>query len=124
MSRQGTIIEKLTRAVGFSYSWDRESMQFDHPAMVAAVDKGGRIIRTIDGLPIDPSEFKSLVRQMKGEFVPVYPLPEKTLLRCIGFDPEKSSVHLNWGFAVLLLPSVFSLLLTFLMFSCRRNQSL
>ena len=92
--------------------------------MVAAVDKGGRIIRTIDGLPIDPSEFKSLVRQMKGEFVPVYPLPEKTLLRCIGFDPEKSSVHLNWGFAVLLLPSVFSLLLTFLMFSCRRNQSL
>lgn len=114
-------IERITRTVGFSYTWDKESMQFDHPAMVAALDKGGRIIRTIDGLPIDPSEFKSLVREMRGEFVPVYPLAEKTLLRCIGFDQEKSSVHLNWGFAVLFLPSVFSLLLTFLMFSRSRG---
>ncbi len=113
----GTDIERITSAAGFSYAWDQERMQFDHPGMVVALDKQGRIIRTINGLPIDPTEFKSLIRELKGNFVPLYPLPQKTILSCLSYDAEKARVHLDWGFAVLFIPSVFSVLLTYLIFS-------
>jgi protein SCO1 len=118
-----TDIQRITRAARFDSEWDAERMQFEHPAMVAALDQRGKIIRTINGLPIDPAEFNSLIRELQGEFVPVYPLPQKTLLSCIRFDARKMKVHLNWGFAVLFVPSVFTVLMIFVLFKAAQRRS-
>lgn len=105
-------IEELARAVGFWSRWDEERAQFDHPAMLAAVDRG-TVVRLLVGATVPRRRLREVVWELRHELVANYPLPsEKVLFRCFDYDPLRGGVTLDWGLLLLLAPAVVMLLAT------------
>jgi len=98
-------IRRLAESAGFWYLWDEGSGQFDHPAMLVAVDRG-RILRILVGGYVTPARLQEVVEELRGDFVPVYPLPGKVFFRCFQYDPASRRMTLDWGFLLLLLPAL------------------
>ncbi len=108
-------IGTLSKATGFWFRWDEERRQYDHPAVLLAVN-GGRLARLFTGARISPSAFGGVLRELEGGFVASYPLPGKTLFRCFDYDAATGSFSLDWGSLVLVVPgmiALFALLVTF-----------
>jgi protein SCO1/2 len=108
-------VRKLAEATGFWYDWDEARQQFDHPAMLAGI-RDGRLVRLLVGGSVSPGRLNDLVREVSGEFVPSYPLPGRVRFRCVQFDPTTGQVTLDWGFALLLVPVVVTVVTTLAMF--------
>lgn len=113
-------VEKLAAALGFWYQMDITSGLFDHAALVAAVDRNGRIVRVLAGAIVSPARMREVVAELRGSFVPLYALPGGTSLSCFRVDPVTLETTLNWGLFLLLVPGVTALLATPLAFAGRK----
>jgi protein SCO1 len=110
---------RLARSIGVWTRWDPARRQIDHPALVAAIDRG-RLVRLLVGGTVPPRRLREVVWELRHQFVPTYPLPsEKVLFRCFGYDAEKGRLSLDWGILVLLLPGAFMVLCTAWIFRSR-----
>jgi protein SCO1/2 len=101
-------IARVVRATGFWFEWDAASRQYDHPAMVIGV-RDGRIVRFLVGGTVAPVRLQEVIREMRGEFVPAYPLARNVLFRCFQYDPASGRWTLDWGFLLLLIPGMATL---------------
>jgi protein SCO1 len=115
-------IERVAKATGFWFQWDIERGQFDHPAMLVGV-RAGRIARLLVGGVVSPVRLKEVVDELRGEFVPAYPLPGRALFRCFQYDPAVRRFKPDWGFLLLLLPGCTALFGTFWIFRSARRIS-
>jgi protein SCO1 len=98
----------LARSVGFWIRWDPERELYDHPAMLAAVDRG-RVVRLLVGATVPARRLREAVWELRHDLVSTYPLPsEKVLFRCFGYDPRTGGVTLEWGLLLLLAPGLFT----------------
>ena len=109
-------VRRLAEATGFWWEWDQARQQFDHPAMIAAV-RDGRLVRLLVGGSITSARLDELVREALGGFVASYPLPGRVRFRCVEFDPATGRVTLSWGFALLLLPPLSTIIATAVVFA-------
>lgn len=103
-------IAQLIQATGFWFEWEEASRQYDHPAMVIGI-RDGRIVRFLIGGAVSPARLLEVVREMRGEFVPAYPLPRRNILfRCFQYDPTSGRWKPDWGFLLLLIPGMMTIL--------------
>lgn len=116
----GAGVERLARSVGFWFRWDEPTRQFDHPALLVAVDRG-HVVRLMVGGAVEPVRLLEVVRELRGEFVAAYPLPGRVLFRCFQYDPRTGRFALDWGFLLLALPSALTLLGTAAIFVAARR---
>jgi protein SCO1/2 len=114
-------VERLARAVGFWSRWDESREQFDHPAMLVAVD-GGRVVRLSVGGMVEPVRLEEIVRELRGEFVAGYPVPGRVLFRCFEYDPRTGRWALDWGFLLLAVPAAVTFLGTAAAFAAARRS--
>jgi protein SCO1/2 len=99
-------VERLSRAVGFWSRWDADRLQFDHPAMLAGIDRG-RVVRLLVGAEVSRKRLREVLRELAGRMVQAYPLPaEGVLFRCFDFDPRTGGLALDWGAALLVAPGL------------------
>ena len=113
-------VDRLAGALGFWYRWDEARMQFDHPALLAAVERG-RVRRLLVGGDVRPARLDEVVRELRGDFVAAYPLPGKVLFRCFQFDPVRGRLVLDWGLLLLLAPAVLAVIATLSLFAAGRR---
>ena len=109
-------VRRLAGATGFWWDWDQARQQFDHPAMIAAL-RDSRLVRLLVGGTITSARLDELVREASGGFVASYPLPGRVRFRCVEFDAATGRVTLSWGFALLLLPPLCTILATTVVFA-------
>jgi protein SCO1/2 len=103
---------RLVRATGFWFEWEEASRQYDHPAMVIGI-REGRIVRFLIGGAVSPVRLQEVVREMRGEFVRAYPLPRRDVLfRCFQYDPASGQWRPDWGFLLLLIPGMATIVST------------
>lgn len=108
-------IARIVRATGFWFEWEAASRQYDHPAMVIGI-RDGRIMRFLIGGAIAPVRLNEVIRELRGGFVPAYPLPRKVLFRCFQYDPASGRWAPDWGLLLLLLPGMATILGTIWLF--------
>ena len=109
-------VRRLADATGFWWAWDETRQQFDHPAMLAGI-RDGRLVRLLVGGSITSARLDELVREVSGEFVRSYPLPDRVSFRCVRYDPATGRTTLDWGFALLLIPIAATGIGTLVMFA-------
>jgi protein SCO1/2 len=111
--------QRLARSIGVWTRWDPGRRQVDHPAVLAAIDRG-RVVRLLVGATVPPRRLREVVWELRHDFVPTYPLPsEKVLFRCFGYDPETGRLSLEWGILLLLVPGLFMVVCTAWIFRAR-----
>jgi protein SCO1/2 len=113
-------VKRLADAFGFWYAWDAERAQFDHPAMLAAVDRG-RVVRLLVGTRVEPVRLQEIVRELRGDFVPAYPQPGRVLFRCFQYRADTGELRLDWGFLILLVPALLAGMATIALFRAGRR---
>jgi protein SCO1/2 len=112
-------MERLERAVGFWHRRIKGTNQYDHPAMLAAV-KDGRVIRLLVGATVMPVRLREVVRELKGEPVLAYPLPDARMpFRCFRYDPKTGTWRPDWGLLALLTPPLLTAV--FVLYVFRRS---
>ena len=77
-------IDALSHALGFHYVYDAATDQYGHASAVAILDKGGQIIRGLDGPEFEPKDLKlALIEAAEGRIgTPI----ERALMYCYSFD--------------------------------------
>ena len=109
-------IERLQRSIGAWADWDEGRLQFDHPAMIAAIDEG-QLIRLLVGAEPAANRVKEMVWELRRQLVSVYPLPaKKVLFRCLGYDVVRGGIFFDWGMALLVLPVLVMAAVAYLVF--------
>lgn len=108
-------IAQITAALDFSFRFDPKRRQFDHPALLAVVD-GGRVMRTLRDGSGGRAQYRELLRELRGTFVPFYRLAGRTPLRCIAFDPRTGELRFDRGALLLALPALAALTATLAIF--------
>ena len=116
-------VAQLAGVLDFWYQPDPVTGQFDHPALVVAMDRG-RVVDAIVGGPGGSRRLRSLVATLRGEFISAYPLPQQVPFRCLTFDPATGTMRLDWGMALLVLPALAAMAVVFVLFGpvARRRQ--
>jgi protein SCO1/2 len=81
---QGSI-DRLTKAAGFRYVWDRETKQFAHPTGVIVLTPDGRLARYLFGIEYGPRDLRFAIVEASAGRVgnPV----DSLLLYCYHYDP-------------------------------------
>ena len=78
-------IERLTKAAGFRYVWDKETQQFAHPTGIIVVTPDGRPARYLFGVEYGPRDLRlALVEASAGK---VGSKVDSLLLYCYHYDP-------------------------------------
>lgn len=112
-------LQRLAPAIGFWSRWDESRQQYDHPALLVAVDRG-RVARLLVGGVVPPMRLQEAVAELQGKLVSIYPLPGKITFRCFDYAPS-GRLQLHPGVLMLVLPGFTAVLLTFCIF--RRQAS-
>ena len=88
-------IDRLTKAAGFRYVWDKETKQFAHPTGVLVLTPEGRIARYLFGVEYGPRDLRfALVEASAGKVGnPV----DALLLYCYHYDPMTG----RYGLAIM-----------------------
>jgi cytochrome oxidase Cu insertion factor (SCO1/SenC/PrrC family) len=113
-------VKRLGDAFGFWYSWDADRAQFDHPAMLVALDRG-RVVRVLVGTRVEPVRLQEIVRELRGDFVAAYPQPGRVVFRCFQYRADTGELRLDWGFLILVVPAVFAGIATIAIFRAGRR---
>ena len=107
---------RLAEAIGFWIEGAGEGPPFDHPAMLAAVDRG-TVVRLLAGATVHERRLREVVWELGRVPVPTYPLPsEKIWFRCFDYDPEGGGLRFDWGLLLLLAPGLVMFLSAALIF--------
>jgi protein SCO1/2 len=78
-------IDVLTKAAGFSYTWDEATQQFAHVSGVLTATPDGRLSRYFYGVEFSPRDLRlALVESSAGK---IGSLAEELLLYCYQYDP-------------------------------------
>ncbi len=109
-------VQRLAEAIGFWFAWDAERKQFDHPALLVGV-REGRVARLLVANQVEAARLQEVVRELRGEFVPAYPLPGRVAFRCFEYDPASGRYLMGPGFLLLLLPATLAVLFTGALFA-------
>ena len=84
LTGSGASIEALTKAVGFSYEYDRQTDQYGHAAVVMLVTPEGRVARYLYGVRFEPATLKlALLEASKGKIGSTW---ERFILYCYHYD--------------------------------------
>ena len=79
-------IQKLADAVGFGFTYDKDSSQFVHPAVVMICTPDGRVSRYLYGVQFDPQTLRlSLVEAAAGKIGTTL---DRVLLYCFHYDSK------------------------------------
>jgi len=114
-------IQRLASAVGFWYRWDDTRQQFDHPAMLVAIDRG-RVARLLVGGEVSSVRLQEALDQLQGKLVFIYPLPGKVMFRCFDYDAG-GRFRIHGGVLILILPGVMAFGATLLIFRWRNRRA-
>jgi protein SCO1/2 len=115
-------IRQLARATAFWFRPVNGTGQYNHPAMLIGIRKG-RLVRLLVGATVEPPLLRLVIRELQGEMVPSYPLPDpKVPFRCFGYDPATGSSRLDWGMLVLLSPSLLAMMTVIGVFTMVRRD--
>lgn len=78
-------IDRLTKAAGFRYVWDKDTKQFAHPTGVIVLTPDGRLARYLFGIEYGPRDLRYAIVEASGGKVgsPV----DSLLLYCYHYDP-------------------------------------
>jgi protein SCO1/2 len=80
-------IEALTKAVGFSYEYDKETDQYGHAAVVMLATPEGRVARYLYGVRFEPETLKlALLEAGKGKIGSTW---ERFILYCYHYDADQ-----------------------------------
>ncbi len=100
-------IERLTQALGFQYTYDEQTQQFAHPAVVFILSPDGRISRYLYDFNFEPRQLKlALVEAAAGKAGSTV---DRVLLQCYRYDPASRKYHffvtrfMQTGGAIVLL---------------------
>jgi protein SCO1/2 len=88
-------IEALTKAAGFSYTWDEASQQFAHASGIIVTTPGGRLSRYFFGIDFSARDVKFAL--MESSFDRIGSLADQLLLYCYHYDPSQG----NYGFVAM-----------------------
>jgi protein SCO1/2 len=88
-------IEALTRAAGFSYTWDEASQQFAHASGIVVATPTGRLSRYFFGIDYSPRDVKFAL--MESSFERIGSLADRLLLYCYHYDAEQG----GYGFVAM-----------------------
>jgi protein SCO1/2 len=78
-------IERLTKAAGFRYVWDKETSQFAHPSGVIVLTPDGRLARYLFGIEYGPRDLRfGIIEASEGR---VGNPADALLLYCFHYDP-------------------------------------
>jgi protein SCO1 len=88
-------IDRLTRAAGFRYVWDKDTKQFAHPSGVIVLTPDGRLSRYLFGIEYGPRDLRfGIVEASEGKVgTPV----DALLLYCYHYDPMTG----RYGFVIM-----------------------
>ncbi len=112
-------IQRLERTVRFWHRRIQGTNQYDHPAMLAGI-REGRVVRLLVGATVVPVRLHEVIRELQGELVLSYPLPDpKVPFRCFQYDPKTGRWRLDWGMLVLLTPPLLTVVLVAGLFCCK-----
>jgi protein SCO1 len=79
-------IDRLTKAAGFRYAWDKDTNQFAHPTGIIVVTPDGRPAKYLFGVEYGPRDLRlALVEASQGKIGTVV---DSLLLYCYHYDPE------------------------------------
>ena len=79
-------IDALTKAVGFSFSFDAKSDQFAHPGMITLLTPSGTIARYFFGVRFQPRDLRlGLVEASEGR---IGSISDSIVLYCLYYDPN------------------------------------
>jgi protein SCO1/2 len=99
-----TNIDRLTKAVGFRYTWDAETRQFAHPAGIMILTPEGRIARYLYGIEYAPRDLRfALVEASAGK---IGTLTDQAILYCYQYDPVTG----RYGASIMRVLRVLSVL--------------
>ncbi|WKZ13022.1 MAG: SCO family protein [Gammaproteobacteria bacterium] len=98
-------VARIAGALDFWYQPDPVTRQYDHPALVVALD-GGRVVDALLVSPGGSQRLRGMVSALRGTFIPTYPLPQQTPLRCLSFDPVTGAMRMDWGMLLLVFPAL------------------
>jgi cytochrome oxidase Cu insertion factor (SCO1/SenC/PrrC family) len=104
-------LARITGALDFWYRYDPASGQYDHAALLVALDRG-QVRRSLLASEGGAARLRELVWELRGAFIPVYAVPGQTPLACLRFDPRSGSTRLDWGLSLLALPALLAIVLT------------
>ena len=104
-------IRRLAEATGIWFRWDESAQQYDHPAVVVAIERG-RVVRMLAGATVPPARLSEVIQELRGKFVASYALPGKVAFRCFEYDPNSGHYTLDWGLLLMILPGTFAILAT------------
>jgi protein SCO1/2 len=88
-------IDALTKAAGFSYTWDEASQQFAHASGIVVATPAGRLSRYFFGIEYSPRDLKFALMESTTERIGS--LADQVLLYCFHYDPAKG----NYGFVAM-----------------------
>lgn len=88
-------IDALTKAAGFSYTWDEETKQFAHASGIVVATPAGKLSRYFFGIEYSPRDLKFALMESTTERIGS--LADQVLLYCYHYDPAKG----NYGFVAM-----------------------
>jgi protein SCO1/2 len=84
-------IRTLAGSVGFRYRYDKESGQYEHPAVSLVLGPDGKISRYFYGVEVAPRDLRlAVVEASQGK---VGTTLDRVLLRCFKYDPAARKYH-------------------------------
>ena len=114
-------IDAITKAAGFSYTWDAATQQFAHASGVMVATPAGRLSRYFFGIEYAPRDLKfALIESSAGQ---IGGLAEKVLLYCYHYNPSSG----RYGFVAMRAVRIggaitLVALVGFVVVSLRREQ--
>jgi protein SCO1/2 len=88
-------IDRLTKAAGFRYVWDRQTNQFAHPTGVIVLTPDGRLARYLFGIEYGPRDLRfAIVEASAGK---IGSAVDALLLYCYHYDPMTG----RYGLAIM-----------------------
>ena len=108
-----TAIRTLADSVGFRYRYDKESGQYEHPAVSMVLGPDGKISRYLYGVEFPPRDLRlAVVEASQGR---VGTTLDRVILRCFKYDPAARKYHFYVMGAIRLGSGFFALLLAALL---------
>ena len=86
-----TAIRTVADSLGFRYRYDKESQQYEHPAVSMVLGPDGKISRYLYGVEFSPRDLRlAVVEASQGK---VGTTLDRAILRCFKYDPASRKYH-------------------------------
>ena len=86
-----TAIRTVADSLGFRYRYDKETRQYEHPAVSMVLGPDGKISRYLYGVEFSPRDLRlAVVEASQGK---VGTTLDRVLLRCFKYDPASRKYH-------------------------------